>query len=713
MATNAIKKQAILFRNQNQAVAVFPSAQDKAEEIVAALEIKPYQAVILILGGASSIDESLIPRLTQLFGRGIARAAAEANAVIIDGGTDAGVMALMGQGVAGRGYKSTLIGVAPAAQVTYAGVNGTGAALEPNHSHFVLMSGDGWGSEAATTYSLAGVLSGGGAPAAQGNAASTTTTARASEKGASKFPCLAILAGGGPIARDEALRAVRRNLPLIVVEGSGGLADEIAAAWKQKETLPDDPLMAEIIADGDIHIHLLSSPVESMERLIIRELGVDNVLMHAWEFFADYDMNANFQQRRFNRLQLSILIVGLIGTALAIIQQVYAPKAANGSLQSSLTRDANGNLVLDGMVAWWVVHQLLIITPILLTVLITAANRFKQGTKWLLLRAGAESIKREIYRYRTRAMYYKENSEHHLSERVEDITRRTMRTEVNLSALIPYNKDKGFPPYMYAAQGGDDGFSYLTPDRYVEVRLGDQLNYFKKKAVQLDKQMKALYWLTFIIGGVGTYLAAVNQQVWIALTTAIVAAIGTYLGFRQTESTLTKYNQAATDLANVKAWWNALSAEEQSQQQNIDSLVEHTEQVLQSELDGWVQQMQNALAELRKTQEPSTERNEGRDPNARAASKDQTKEAKEQPVAGGPQPGVKPNGDAARTAKTGPDPQKIVEGGKQSPPHLNPDQQPSAVGVATGMEKEEEEAAGVDVGTEASTPIKGNGDNKS
>jgi hypothetical protein len=234
----------------------------------------------------------------------------------------------------------------------------------------------------------------------------------------------------------------------------------------------------------------------------------------------------------------------------------------------------------------------------------------------LLLRAGAESIKREIYRYRTRAMDYKTAPEQHLSLRVEDITRRTMRTDVNLSALVPYDKDKGFPPYMYAARGGDDGFSYLTPDRYVEVRLGDQLNYFKKKAVRLERQLKALYWLTFLVGGVGTYLAAVNQQVWIALTTAIVAAIGTYLGFRQTENTLTKYNQAATDLANVRTWWNALSAEEQALQKNIDSLVEHTEQVLQSELDGWVQQMQNSLAELRKGPEASSDGKEGKEGKA-------------------------------------------------------------------------------------------------
>ena len=55
------------------------------------------------------------------------------------------------------------------------------------------------------------------------------------------------------------------------------------------------------------------------------------------------------------------------------------------------------------------------------------------------------------------------------------------------------------------------------------------------------------------------------------------------------------------------------SAEEQSRQENIDSLVEHTEQVLESELDGWGQQMQNALAELRKDQGPTTEKEEKRE----------------------------------------------------------------------------------------------------
>ena len=176
-----------------------------------------------------------------------------------------------------------------------------------------------------------------------------------------------------------------------------------------------------------------------------------------------------------------------------------------------------------------------------------------------------------------------------------------MRTEVNSTALVRYDKSKGFPPlYLNKAQGGDDGFSFLTPDRYLKFRLADQLMFFREKSVRLEWEIKLLYWLTFGIGGLGTYLAAIDEQAWIALTTALVAAIGTYLSYNQTESTLTKYNQAATDLENINLWWNALSPNAQSEKVNIDSLVEHTEQVLQSELDGWVQQMRDALSSLRK-----------------------------------------------------------------------------------------------------------------
>lgn len=562
-----IRKEAILFPNNQRATAIFPAADASPTDILAALDLKPHKTLILIIGGAEGVDEKLKPRLIQLFGRGIARAAANANAVIIDGGTQSGVMAMMGQGVADRGSKCSLIGVAPKALIAYPGSPSPSSVnLDPNHSHFVLVEGGEWGSGLATIFNLAGALT-------------------------RDAPGVAILASGGANARDEVVQVVRQNLPLIVIEGSGGLADEIVAAWKARPASPDDPAMAEIIADGRIEFHLLNNSVEGAERLILRELRGDNVLYQAWETFADYDLNAMLQQKRFDLLQASILTVGVAATTLAVIKQLGAPPDASVSYRS----------------AWWWLRHLIFILPILLTILITAANRFKHGNQWMMLRAGAEAIKREIYRYRTRTTSYggwspdQPSPEQQLSRKVQDITQATMETDANLATLESYDKKKGFPPYLKpGAEGGDDGFKKLSPDRYIEVRLEDQLKYFNRAALKLGRRMTVLQWAVWIIGAVGTYLALVGQQVWVAVTTSIAAALTSYLGYKLSEDKLMKFNQARTELANVRAWWNALSPDDQADQENVDMLVEHTEQVLKSELDNWVQLKQNVLAEVRK-----------------------------------------------------------------------------------------------------------------
>jgi hypothetical protein len=577
-----IKTEIITFENSREAMAVFPPANAAAAEIIRALNPNVHKALLLIIGGADNLQDELKPKLTQLFGRGIARAAANANAAIIDGGTQAGVMEMMGQGVADRGYKSPLIGVAPLALVTYPGSTGSGTTpLDPNHSNFVLVQGEKWGNETNTIFQLVSEL---------------RTT----------LPAVALLAGGGTTTRAEVLQAVRQNLTLLVIEGSGGFADEVAAAWKARPYLPDDPVIAEIVADGRIELHPLANSVEGVERLIVRKLGGDNVLLQAWERFAVYDLNAMLQQDRFNRLQFAIITLGVLATSLAVTKE-FITKGADVPAWSP----------------WWYVKYVLVVIPIVLTLLITATNKFKQGNKWLLLRAGAEAIKREIYRFRARAGDYKDalnataptagtiplpTPEQVLAQRVEDITRRAMSTEVNSSSLRPYDKEKDFPPYV--KYSGDDGYSILTPDRYVQVRLADQLGYYKRSALREERKLKLVQWTIYIIGGLGTLLAAINQQVWIAVTTALATAFTTYLSYQQTERTLTKYNQAFTDLDNVKSWWTALPAEEQAKQANVDTLVKHTEDVLQSELDGWVQQMQNALAELRKDQVKAPETND-------------------------------------------------------------------------------------------------------
>jgi hypothetical protein len=586
-ASQGWSKKEIFFPNDNWAQLVAPPAGAEAADILHTLGIEQPKALIMISGSAAGLDEALKPHLVQLFSRGIARAAANMGALIIDGGTHAGVMAMMGQGVADRGRKSTLLGVAPAGKVTYPGgpAEGSiedGGALDPNHSHFVLVQSDEWGGETETMYKLAEALANRVLdlpPPADGDLAAVDKAKVAP----AKTPVVTVLVGGRPgsIAREEVLRSVRQGWPIIVVQGSGPLADEIARLWQEKPSFIASPVLAEVIADGNIQLFPPRGSVAELQRLtirLLRPLRHDPTLKMAWERFALYDANAERHQANFRRMQLGILLLGVLGTGLALSQTHF-------ELDQAL------------------LHYAIVIVPITTSVLLAAANRFKAGNKWILLRASAEAIKREIFRYRARAEIYsdqqttKTSREAKLARQVESISRQLMQTEVNLSALRLY---QGPIPPRYGAAEGDDGLSFLTPDRYIADRLDNQLDFYHHRTTKLERQLKRLQWLIYIFGGVGTLLAAVGLELWIALTTALVTAFTTFLEYKQIENTLMQYNQGATDLANVRGWWIALPAEKHWE--NVDHLVSYTEKIIRSELTGWVQEMQDALAELRAEQ---------------------------------------------------------------------------------------------------------------
>jgi hypothetical protein len=253
-----LHSRAILFPNGNRALLLAPPAGTTAADILHALSVGQPKALLLVIGGAAELDEAVQPRLVQLCSRGIARAADSIGALIMDGGTHAGVMAMMGQGVADRGRKTALVGVAPAGKVSYPdgpadGSIAEGAALDPNHSHFVLVESCAWGGELETMYAVAEAL-------------------------AIIVPVVTVLINGGPLARDEVLQSVRHGWPIIVVQGSGRLADDIATLWQAKPPFIADPVLAEIIADGVIHLFPLDGAVAALEDLITRQVRGDNTL---------------------------------------------------------------------------------------------------------------------------------------------------------------------------------------------------------------------------------------------------------------------------------------------------------------------------------------------------------------------------------------------------------------------------------------------------
>ena len=107
-----------------------------------------------------------------------------------------------------------------------------------------------------------------------------------------------------------------------------------------------------------------------------------------------------------------------------------------------------------------------------------------------------------------------------------------------------------------------------------------------------------------------THSFSCSRPISLLRSSALATALTTSLGYRQLEETLVRYNQSAADLANVRDWWTKLSPAAKRNPKNIDQLVEVTEKVLETELSGWVQRMENALAQL-KAEEEKGEKSDG------------------------------------------------------------------------------------------------------
>lgn len=173
------------------------------------LGLEPPKPVLILVGGADGLGKVPAQRLKPLFRYTLAPLIDRLSAIVIDGGTDSGIMALMGQARARMNAGFPLLGVTAKGTVCLPGqVPASDLAhsrLEPNHTHFLLVPGDDWGNEAPWISALATGL-------ARGSASAT------------------LVAGGGKITRLDIALALRAGRPTILLAGSGGTADLVAEA---------------------------------------------------------------------------------------------------------------------------------------------------------------------------------------------------------------------------------------------------------------------------------------------------------------------------------------------------------------------------------------------------------------------------------------------------------------------------------------------------
>ena len=618
------------FPNGRHTILLETSPNATANEIITQLKLDKHKAVILILGETDIPDADSRPRLRllQLFSRGLARAVAENDVLIIDGGIESEVMTGLGKALLGRASNVQLLGIAnesklniPRATTEQAsnaqspGITNDGQitntvdsangrkTLESYHTHFVAVKSTNSDSEVDQMYALAVALSEG--------------------------PILTVLVNDSPLAKDEVVRSVRQRWPVLVITGSGGFADEIQQAWQAKQdyivalsqwnkssskgTKPvppfvPDPVLAEVIADGDLHFFSITDLPENLERRIDLRLKANSILKEVYEQQQVYSADARQKQGLYRLGQNSILILGVLITALAALAAFSRQMQWNIPIQFSIIKVNFPNDVLSIS---------LISVPVVLALLIAGTNRFNPGNKYITRRTAAEAFKREMFRYRTRTGIYSDSfvaqngtaRQAKLASMIEAITRQWV--EGNLEYTIfpgqaSSRRSKKSQTGSNTKQSGqgkpkDSPSDYLPPNRYITDRLDNQVNYYKNSSLKLGRQLLLYEWLILGLGGFATFLAALQADLIITVTTACVTALVTFLEYNQVSNNLKQYNHAVLSLTNIKNWWIALG-DDQADQSNVDKLVDYVETTLQSENAGWVQQMQAALTELRAQQ---------------------------------------------------------------------------------------------------------------
>ena len=180
------------------AIGVNITDDKEIQEALIELEIPHPNRVIVLVGGAGGIgfwDKFPMRKAIRI----VARLAEDTQSIVVDGGTQAGIMTEIGKQRKQNKFSFPLIGVVFDSLLMQQEPK---SILDPNHTHFFLIPGEDWGDESAWISKIATAIA--------GNQKSIT-----------------ILVNGGNISRTDVQYSLLENRPAFVMRGTGRMANRI------------------------------------------------------------------------------------------------------------------------------------------------------------------------------------------------------------------------------------------------------------------------------------------------------------------------------------------------------------------------------------------------------------------------------------------------------------------------------------------------------
>lgn len=301
------------------------------------------------------------------------------------------------------------------------------------------------------------------------------------------------------------------------------------------------------------------------------------ILELAWTRFAHFDAAANERNKSHIKFRQSVALLGVLATFFAILTQIYP---------------SNFPAILG-----WLLKLVFIATPIVASAMAAFTNWFFGKGDWLVMRAGAEEILKEIFTFRT-ILQKSPDRRAWLEKRITEIQRNVYRGLGGEMILKPYNGP--IPPYDDPNDPTDDsGFGDLNGEQYFSFRVESQLAWHMKKVNQFQAERVRLQLYILLFGALGAILAALGGALglWVALTASTVSALVGWQELRNLDAALKNYSKVVLELMVIYDHWNNLQPDERSEAE-FYQMVRSTEDLLWSQNVEYIKSMQEALKSI-------------------------------------------------------------------------------------------------------------------
>jgi uncharacterized membrane protein YbhN (UPF0104 family) len=309
---------------------------------------------------------------------------------------------------------------------------------------------------------------------------------------------------------------------------------------------------------------------------------VTPILKVAWTRVAQLDAIASRRSKGHLSIRRWIAILGVLATLFAILTQL---------LDTTGWRQRYPVFSLAAQIVF-------IAIPFLASTLAALASKKYSNGDWLVTRAGAEEIQKEIYFYRT-VLQKDGTRRRYLEDRLARIQRQVHRA---LNGEFSFDDFKVSGPVTPNARDpeGDPGFADLTGEEYMKYRLENQLNWHNRKINSYKKERDRLVISILVIGALGSIIAALgaavggNLSIWVALTASITAALIGWQELRNMDVIVRNYSKVVLELTILRDHWLNLTDTERTSTE-FYKLVRDCEEVLWAQNTEYIKSMQEAL----------------------------------------------------------------------------------------------------------------------